>query len=208
MITRHCMSVDIQSGAVELYIYANGCIEVHVCMEFLMPCMLDLNSILQATHWSPAIEQQVSTGYELLETVRLLEERFSLDPSLEVLEAVMTLTREAVECLGEAQDERHLKALHRMQTFLTRADVIKLLDGVDTTTQRSNPSAGDELDYSLSGSGKVENERTLPVVTAYGFTSVTKDKQTQIGDDDENIQLEKELYDLINRLDDELKSFS
>ena len=174
------------------------------------------------------IEQQVSTGRELLQTVRQLEERFSLAPSLRLLEAMMALTREAVECLGEAQDAQHLHALHRMQAFLARADVIQLLDGaktassvggqqqatVTTLVESLGKSAGMEQEGCGGGSSTCE-ARQLPVVTGEGFSSAVKSSSTSAADrrrdredegEREDLRLEKELYDLIGILDEELNT--
>jgi len=175
--------------------------EAMACCECIKKEMK--SSGVEAHHWSPVIEQQVSTGYELLETVHQLEEQFSLEPSFQLLESMMTLTREAVECLGEAQDERHIKALRRMQAFLSRADVIELLD-------RNKESMKERVYQTDNKHLESVAARQLPVVTGEGFASPMNDAATKVAgnitEDNEDLRLERELYDLIGVLDEELKT--
>lgn len=161
--------------------------------------------LCQAQHTSAMIEHEVSTGYELLEAVRQLEERFSLAPSLELVQAMMGLTRQAVECLGEAQDSRHRDALRRLQMFLTRADVTRLLDGGTgkrTTEEQgaaSSAGAGGVTGVQQKGSGEEEEEDDKGV-----FNTCTVEGEDFGANNDS--RLEQELYALIKSLEQELSS--
>jgi hypothetical protein len=159
---------------------------------------------LQAQHLSLGIEQQVITGNELLETVHQLEEQFSLRPSFHLLEGMMTLMRQAVECLGEAQDSRYQTALQRMQNFLSRADVIVLLDEKRAEELKSEEEAGTHFAVNETSASDCTRifEPSKEQEGNCGSQQLVKD-----GDhDDEDARLEKELFDLIGSLNEELDS--
>jgi hypothetical protein len=162
----------------------------------------DVMVCLQAQHSSRGIEQQVITGCELLETVHQLEEQFSLEPSFPLLEAMMTLMRQAVECLGEAQDSRYQSALQHMQSFLSRADVIRLLDEKRAMELRSEVGSVVVEDESVSKETRAQEEKEE--IGREDDDDNNRNRNIEL--DDEDARLEKELYDLIGSLNEELNS--
>lgn len=200
-----CIVFQFRSGLSKSYSTTDSV----ACLECVKKEMK--SSGFEAHHWSPVIEQQVSTGYDLLDTVHQLEEQFSLAPSLQLLESMMALTREAVECLGQAQDERHVKALRRMQSILSRADVVELLDrNKEAMKEGTCPyDEGVSLEHKIHEGD--DATRHLPVITGEGFaTLVGGNTSTKVSgcvsEDIEDLRLERELYELIGVLDEELKT--
>ncbi len=76
----------------------------------------------------------IETAQNLIDTTRELEKEFSAEPSLELVEKVMDLFREAVERFGEANDTRYHSAIEALHRFLHREDVLRILD---ESTQKS-----------------------------------------------------------------------
>lgn len=98
-----------------------------------MECVATIKSIMSqsgvsATHSSQKHSLNVATAQNLLEKVRSLEEQFSVNPSHSLVTELMDHLREAVECFGEANDDRYTGVIAHIQAFLQRADVLAILD--------------------------------------------------------------------------------
>lgn len=119
----------------------------------------------------------------------------------------MALLRQAVECLGEAQDSRFQCALQHMRRFLTRADVVQLLDEHESRKNTSKEEKKEE------GSVKTKVKQNMQEEDVSYDDDYANDKNKkehngiEISEEyDESARLEKELYDLIGSLNEELNS--
>lgn len=76
--------------------------------------------------------EQVSKAEEILKKTKELEVQFSLSPSIQLIQELVDLLREAAERFDAASDERYDVAIKTIQKFLSRADVVNLLDKNDS----------------------------------------------------------------------------
>mmetsp|Transcript_23031 Transcript_23031/g.33700 ORF Transcript_23031/g.33700 Transcript_23031/m.33700 type:complete len:380 (+) Transcript_23031:57-1196(+) len=111
------------------------------CVNYIKQQMC--NSGIQATHTSRKRSLNIATAQGILDTVKDLEEKFSLNPSHHLVTEVMDLLRGAVECLGEANDTRYIAVITHIQNFLQRADVVRILDEISLNDKQRKGRASD-----------------------------------------------------------------
>lgn len=131
------------------------------CVE----CVSTIKSIMSqsgvsATHSSQKHSLNVANAQNLLEKVRSLEEQFSVNPSHSLVTELMDHLREAVECFGEANDDRYEGVIAHIQAFLQRADVLAILD--PACHPLSRPSEA----YTISVAGDNLARSEIPVAVA------------------------------------------
>ncbi len=103
-----------------------GMSETDRCLDYIK-LMMKQNGI-KANEVTNRYKKNIATAQGLLETIAAMEADFAAKPSYQQVLNVMELFKDAVELFGEANDPRYLSALHQIQDFLRRADVMAILD--------------------------------------------------------------------------------
>lgn len=77
---------------------------------------------------SKSLMDCIGSAEELMKRAQDLEEEFSTNPSFELVQEFVDGLKEVVEKFDAANDERYSMAIKTMQKFLTRDDVLAVLD--------------------------------------------------------------------------------
>lgn len=112
--------------------------DADTCADAIKKAMVDIGIIGKVTK-SKETQKIQSSAEQLMQKIRGLEAQFSIHPTLDLIQELVDLMRETVERLDAANDERFITAIQHIQKFLSRNDVISILDKAGGTT-KSPPS--------------------------------------------------------------------
>jgi hypothetical protein len=108
------------------------------CAELIKTNMMAIGISGKVTK-SKTLLECIGSAEELLKKTKELEVEFSINPSITLVQELVDGLREVVEKFDAANDNRYALVIKQIQNFLTRSDVIDVLDGKSSTKSAVKP---------------------------------------------------------------------
>lgn len=124
--------LTFKSGVVLQYKVKNAA----YCAELIKTNMMAIGIAGKVTK-SKNLLDCIGSAEELLKKTKELEIEFSINPSITLIQELVDGLSEVVEKFDAANDSRYALVIKQIQNFLTRADVIDVLDGKSMEKQAS-----------------------------------------------------------------------
>lgn len=128
--TEGILILEYKSGKVDKFLMANPV----PCVDLIKQRMQELG-LAGDVHKAATSLRSMATANAIMEQAMEIEGRFSVSPSLELAQEMLSLLRQEVEALeaaGDGTEVMHDAALQHIRRFLTRDDVVQVLEGRGT----------------------------------------------------------------------------
>eukprot|EP00953_Heterococcus_sp_UTEX-ZZ885_P037568 19294-Heterococcus_DN1.PRE.5 len=119
--------------------------EIEYLMNQAYQCVQSITQVLQQLgipgHQTSAVaERHVDTAKAALQQLELLQRELRIHPTVEVVQQIMDLYRQAAELFGAVDDDRAAGVVSSMHAFLQQERVIAILEGKDVPPEEDAAS--------------------------------------------------------------------
>eukprot|EP01038_Epipyxis_sp_PR26KG_P010786 gene10786-14482_t len=115
--------LEYKSGTISKFVMKDP----HICVEFVKSKMNQIGIRGNVTKTTKT-EMTIVSAQSYLERTLEIETKFSLTPSIEIIEEIMDLLRRSAEKFSEANDDSYINVIEHIKRFLQRSDVNAILD--------------------------------------------------------------------------------
>mmetsp|Transcript_4663 Transcript_4663/g.6612 ORF Transcript_4663/g.6612 Transcript_4663/m.6612 type:complete len:649 (-) Transcript_4663:441-2387(-) len=152
---------------------------------------------VKGKHTNAIMQKAIETATQNIEEIRVKESAFDVDKnvSIEKVDEIMDLYRQAAEKFELAGDERHEEVMISMRTFLAKPSVAMLLDGNPTHKQKE-----DSEEKSSQNNAEITSQPEGEVIES--LPSNDEEENIEVNDDDDD---DDELRKAMQAAEDMLK---
>lgn len=137
---------------------------------------------VKGKHTNAALARSIQRALDIISDIQVKEKALEEQPTVENVQVIMDLFRQAAEIFDFADDPRHEEVVNLLHKFLARPVISSILDG--TYVGKGSEPEIPNPEHSTSQASKFDQDFQKSILEAEEMLRMTHDDLTDLGDDE------------------------